>query len=129
MVWPSHDMPGWFQLITEKVMEQCGVTDFPNSCNANLYEDGDDVVGWHADDEPLFNATNQDALIISLSLGTSREFVYRLNTQPDREHPIMLNDGDLCTMEGMTQKYYKHSISKKKGEALARINLTWRWIV
>ena len=129
MEWSCRDMPGWFQLITAQVMQVCGVTQPPNSCNANLYEDGDDVVGWHADDEPLFKATLQDALIISLSLGTKRTFAYRLNTQPNHEHKITLGDGDLCTMEGMMQKYYKHAILKQKGETQARINLTWRWIV
>ena len=110
-------------------MQECGVTQFPNSCNANLYESEDDVVGWHADDEPIFQATVHDALIISLSLGASRTFAYRLNTQLNIEHTVRLGDGDLCTMEGMMQKYYKHAILPEKGKAEPRINLTWRWIV
>ena len=129
MEWPSHNMPGWFQAVTKHVMQECGVTQLPNSCNANLYEHEEDVVGWHADDEPLFQATVQDALIISLSLGASRTFAYRLNTQPNLEHTIRLKDGDLCTMEGMMQKHYKHAILKEKGKTEPRINLTWRWIV
>ena len=129
MKWPCNDMPGWFQAVTTHVMQECGVTQFPNSCNANLYECEDDVVGWHADDEPIFQATVRDALIISLSLGASRTFAYRLNTQLNIEHTVRLGDGDLCTMEGMMQKYYKHAILPEKGKAEPRINLTWRWIV
>ena len=71
----------------------------------------------------------RDALIISLSLGASRTFAYRLNTQLNIEHTVRLGDGDLCTMEGMMQKYYKHAILPEKGKAEPRINLTWRWIV
>ena len=97
--WPNMIMPPWFLDLTDEacpslqrhapqVCRACGVTERPNSCNANLYEDGaadrarmacddlaaltqdeKDSVGWHADDEPCFDAKHSDVLIISLSLG------------------------------------------------------------
>ena len=127
--WPCQIMPGWLQQITEQVGAACGLKCLPNSCNANMYESGDDIVGWHADDEPLFQANKQDALIISLSLGGPRTFVYRLNSKPDHVHKLQLGDGDLCTMEGLMQKYYKHAVIREHKEVEPRINLTWRWIV
>ena len=127
--WPCHAMPAWFQVLTAQVCAACGIKDPPNSCNANMYESGDDMVGWHADNEPLFKADKQDALIISLSLGASRTFAYRLNAQPDKVKDLRLHDGDLFTMEGLTQKYYKHAVRKERRDVLPRINLTWRWIV
>ncbi|CAK0858976.1 unnamed protein product, partial [Prorocentrum cordatum] len=65
--WEPIEMEGWFLEISEAVFRECGVVERPNSCNANMYDSGLQVVGWHCDDEPLFNATGQDALIISLS--------------------------------------------------------------
>ena len=127
--WSCQDMPGWLQQITVIVGKVCGLRDLPNSCNANMYESGDDVVGWHADDEPLFQASKRDALIISLSLGAARTFVYRLNTPLDQAHKQRLHDGDLCVTEGLMQKYYKHAVVREQGEVGPRINLTWRWIV
>ena len=127
--WACQIMPEWLQQITKQIGEICGLTDPPNSCNANMYETGEDVVGWHADDEPLFKANEQDALIISLSLGTSRIFAYRPNDNPDQARRQLLADGDLCVMEGLMQKYYKHAVPRAQEVVGPRINLTWRWIV
>lgn len=46
----------------------------PNSVNINLYEDGSQGCGWHADDESLFDGKVQDCRILSMSLGDGREF-------------------------------------------------------
>ena len=47
--------------------------DWPDSCNLNLYESGDHSVGWHSDDEFLFQGTSSLAgqlmLIRSTGLG------------------------------------------------------------
>eukprot|EP00913_Durusdinium_trenchii_P030307 g28391.t1 len=76
-------------------------------CNLNLYMDGSNTVGWHADDESLFQGKHQDITIISLSLGMPRRFELRYNwpetAEEDEVLPIILNNGDLMTMEGMTQ--------------------------
>ena len=41
----------------------------PNAVNINLYEDGGQGLGFHADDESLFDGLNQDCRIISVSVG------------------------------------------------------------
>ena len=130
-LWANQCMPGWFREMTVLVAKACGLdeSNLPNSCNANFYESGNEVVGWHADNEPLFQATKQDALIISLSLGATRTFAYRLNAQPSQVFRLPLGDGDICTMEGLMQKHYKHAILKEGSVQASRINLTWRWIV
>merc|ERR1719171_772285 len=87
-------------------------------------------VGWHADDEPLFQGKFSDCSIISLSLGAMRTFEIRVNHPEDGERPLIktkLRSGDLLTMEGMLQKYYQHRIPKEAAQG-PRINLTWRWI-
>ena len=127
--WRSFDMPEWFLDLTRIVCEQCNIQELPNSCNANLYEHPNDCVGWHADDEPLFQADKRDTLIISLSLGVSRKFAYRPKNQMTPARTIDLNDGDICTMEELMQKYYIHSVYRGSSGRGSRINLTWRWVV
>ena len=126
--------PVWMIELMNEVMPYCGFKEFsemPNSCNLNLYEDGTQMCGWHADDEELFQGKFQDCRIISLSLGATRRFELELNWPEDGESvgvTQQLADGDLCTMEGMTQKHYMHRVPEEDGAVGQRINLTWRWI-
>lgn len=126
--------PPWMVYLMQSAMPRCGFPDpatWPNSCNLNLYEDGAMSVGWHSDDERLFQGTFQDACIISLSLGAKRKFELRANipAKGDQILQMSLADGDLCTMEGMTQKHYQHRVPKESDVKGPRINLTWRWLV
>ena len=132
--------------ITKAVSTIVGRRILLNSCNLNYYPRGGGV-GFHADDEFLFDGLHRDVRIISLSLcapGPSgwgaRKFQIRKKKDPtndDDVQEILLGHGDLLTMEGMFQKYYLHSVwpgdSKEyedhpltQGE---RINLTWRTFV
>mmetsp|Transcript_33443 Transcript_33443/g.90539 ORF Transcript_33443/g.90539 Transcript_33443/m.90539 type:complete len:147 (-) Transcript_33443:336-776(-) len=127
------EYPPWMVRLMRLVMPFCGLTDeaeWPTSCNMNLYEDGGASVGWHADDESLFQGKFTDIYIISLSLGVTRKFELRLNWPEEGEKPlrrILLNSGDLLTMEGMVQKHYQHRVPKEENVDGPRINLTWRW--
>merc|ERR1711879_2259 len=121
--------------LLQGVMPLCGIksmSQWPNCCNLSLYEDGGAGVGWHADDESLFQGKFQDILIISLSFGVTRRFELRYN-HPDagtaEVHQFPLSSGDLMTMEGMLQKHMQHRIPKEANVAGPRINLTWRWVV
>ncbi|CAE7215179.1 ALKBH3, partial [Symbiodinium microadriaticum] len=128
------EYPVWMVELMQSVMPHCGLTeikDMPNSCNLNLYEDGKQMVGWHADDEELFQGKSKDCRIISLSLGASRQFELELNWPgPDESIGVVqtLSDGDICTMEGMTQKHFMHRVPEEETPVGPRINLTWRWI-
>ncbi|CAE8643993.1 unnamed protein product, partial [Polarella glacialis] len=122
--------PDWMEELMRECMPLCGFPDsrtWPNSCNFNFYHDGHGSVGWHSDDEKLFQGRNRDCLIISLSLGEARTFMLRCGSW---EESLWLKGGDLCTMEGLTQKYYRHCAPKEFDSDMGpRINLTWRWIV
>merc|ERR1719258_124800 len=53
---PPQEYPPWMNEILRVVMPMCGCNnpeDWPDSCNMNLYEDGQMSVVWHADDEQL----------------------------------------------------------------------------
>lgn len=126
---PPLSMDPWLLDITDRVCRACGLKERPNALNANFYDSGEQTVGWHSDNEPLFDATNQDALIVSLSLGATRSFELRSKDNPFETATVKLEDGDLCTMEGLCQKHYRHRVPPEPQEKGPRINLTWRWIV
>ncbi|CAE8626792.1 unnamed protein product, partial [Polarella glacialis] len=128
------EYPPWMIELMTSLMPLCGLqqtTHWPDSCNMNLYEDGGMSVGWHSDDEKIFQGKFRDIAIISLSLGVTRKFELRSNWPGEREkrvHQVLLGDGDLMTMEGMTQKHFQHRVPKEDNITGPRINLTWRWV-
>lgn len=128
-----QEFPKWMIELLSHTMKFCGLkpNDWPNSCNLNLYEDGGMTVGWHSDDEKLFQGKFRDCRIISLSLGAERRFELRLNWPEEHERPVqkmMLGSGDLLTMEGMVQKHFQHRVPREENVKAPRINLTWRWV-
>lgn len=132
---PAQEYEPWMWEVMKVVMPLCGLNDpsnWPNACNLNVYEDGTHQVGWHTDDEPLFQGKFRDCLILSLSLGATRNFGIRVNW-PDGEEQaewsLPVAHGDLMTMEGMFQKHMKHRVPRERGIFDKRINLTWRWVV
>jgi alkylated DNA repair dioxygenase AlkB len=132
---PPETYPPWMHDILSVYMPFCGIqdpADWPNGCNVNLYENGSHAVGWHSDDEILFQGRFRDIRILSLSLGQPRKFELRKNWPEEGEEADMrmtLGCGALCTMEGMTQKHYMHRVPRDSDNLGPRINLTWRWVV
>jgi alkylated DNA repair dioxygenase AlkB len=94
-----------------------------NSVLANLYRDGDDAMGWHADAEPELGPA---PVIASLSLGAPRRFVLRHRARGLR-HALVLEPGSLLVMAGPTQTHWQHALPRGKA-AGPRINLTFRRI-
>lgn len=127
---PAH-YPQFMVDLMDIVMPLCGLNDrsaWPNSCSLARYSPSDGL-DWIADDEQLFQGTEQNCAIISLSLGAPRHFEVRRAADVTAKKGVCkftLNGGDVCTMEGMTQRHYHYRVSKDGG---ARLNLTWRWIV
>lgn len=94
-----------------------------NSVLANLYRDGRDSVGWHADDE-----RDMGEVIASVSLGASRNFRLRHKARKVPALGVVLTSGSLLVMgEGM-QRYWEHTIPKTAKPVGPRINLTFRWL-
>lgn len=102
-----------------------------NSVLANLYRDGHDAMGWHADDEPELGT---QPVIASLSLGAARRFRFRRRrargepAQPGDTVELMLPHGSLLRMAGNTQHQYRHELPRVRGLVEPRINLTFRRI-
>lgn len=96
-----------------------------NSVLANLYRNGRDSVGWHADSEPELG---KQPTIFSLSLGASRFFDYRQKNNNSSRQRIELHAGTLIIMQGSFQQYWQHQVPKQLKILVPRINLTFRYI-
>lgn len=94
-----------------------------NSVLANLYRDGNDSMGWHADDEPELG---DEPVIASLSLGADRDFLLRHRTRELPTKYLRLEHGSLLIMAGTTQQYWQHALPKRRRVSAPRINLTFR---
>ena len=91
-----------------------------NAVLCNLYRDGNDSVGLHADAEP-----EMGPVISSVSLGAER--LFRLKRKGGTvAFWERLPHGSLFIMAGNTQKTFKHEVPKERGVVQPRINLTFR---
>lgn len=89
--------------LREAVAQAAGVPF--NSVLVNLYRDGADSNGWHADDEP--------------GLGERRS---------GETVETALEHGSLLVMSGRSQECWKHTVPKERRVREARINLTFRFV-
>ncbi|MGI9291783.1 MAG: alpha-ketoglutarate-dependent dioxygenase AlkB family protein [Gammaproteobacteria bacterium] len=121
----------WFPALNElrsQVSAAAGC-DF-NSVLCNLYRDGNDSMGWHADDEPELG---EQPVIASLSLGAARDFQLRRKGQEQKQRRVArtftLTPGSLLLMQGNSQRDWLHALPKRKRVSEPRINLTFRRIL
>ncbi len=92
----------------------------------NLYRDGKDSNGWHADNEKELGT---NPIIASMSFGAERYFHLQHNNDKNLKLKILLEHGSLLVMKGTTQHFWKHQIPKTAKPIGSRINLTFRSIV
>lgn len=91
----------------------------------NLYRDGRDSNGWHADNE---KELGRNPTIASVSFGAERSFHLQHNSIKEAKQKITLGHGSLLIMKGETQHFWKHQIPKTNKPIPPRINLTFRII-
>lgn len=95
-----------------------------NSVLINAYRNGQDSMGWHADDEPELG---KNPLIASISLGAAR--IFRWREKPScKSDGVELQQGSLLLLSGNFQHRYQHSVTKTRRETGLRINLTFRQV-
>jgi alkylated DNA repair dioxygenase AlkB len=93
-----------------------------NGVLLNLYRDGNDSMGAHADAEPELG---RDPLVASVSLGAVRSFVLR-HRRADERRSLDLAPGSLLLMGGSLQHHWVHALPKTRAPVGPRINLTFR---
>jgi len=122
----NHQPRPWtmeLQSVRARLEQQCWCTF--NSVLANLYRDGKDSMGCHADDEKELGL---NPVIASLSLGDER--LFKLHHKKRKQTlDIILGHGDLLVMAGSLQHHWLHSVPKTKKIKTPRINLTFRKIM
>lgn len=110
--------------LRERVVRATGVAF--NSVLLNLYRDGVDSMGFHADDEPELG---ENPVIASVSLGAERTFVLHARRGKDEGLRIVLGHGSLLVMGGALQHTHRHGLPKERRVATPRLNLTFRRVL
>lgn len=93
-----------------------------NTVLINLYRDGADSMGWHADDDYAPRTTSS---IASVSLGAARRFDLRDRVTRARVATTLPHGSVLVMGEG-TQARWMHQLPKVRGAVGPRVNLTFR---
>ena len=123
IVMQPHSWNPLLMFIKNKIEEICN-ENF-TTILLNLYRNGKDSNGWHADNE---RELGRNPVIASVSFGSERSFHLQHNSIADAKLKITLGNGSLLLMKGETQHYWKHQIPKTSKEINPRINLTFRII-
>ncbi len=97
-----------------------------NSVLINSYENGEQYMGWHCDNE---KELGKSPSICSISLGASRDFLFRDKSDHTKKVKVVLENGDLLLMEGKTQEFWDHALPKRLKIKKRRVNLTFRQIL
>jgi alkylated DNA repair dioxygenase AlkB len=122
----DHDPQPWLPSLTHMRERAASLTGAPfNAVLLNLYRDGRDGMGWHADDEPELG---RNPVIASVSLGAERRFCLRHRRRKDLKLDLRLPHGSLLCMSGATQHHWLHALPKTRRPVGERINLTFRLV-
>jgi alkylated DNA repair dioxygenase AlkB len=122
----THQAIEWTEALAQirHAVEAAAGTPF-NSVLLNFYRDGQDSIGYHADDEPELGV---NPVIASISLGSVRQFVLKHKKRGEKI-TYQLAHGSLLVMGGTCQHHWMHGLPKTKAAVGERINLTFRHIV
>ena len=91
----------------------------------NLYRNGNDSNGWHADNE---KELGKNPVIASVSFGAERFFHFKHRLNKALNYKLLLGHGSLLVMKGEMQHFWLHQLPKTKQTLGERINLTFRSI-
>jgi len=126
-----HRAAGWLtalEMLKDRLVIELGQPF--NFVLANLYEDQNASMGWHADNEPELGT---EPVIASVSLGATRTLRVRpANKVPGKvrtSSPVPLPHGSLLVMQGASQVEFQHALPKTTRPCGPRINLTFRRVL
>lgn len=120
---PPRAAPECLTTVLHRV-NQAANTEF-NHLLLNLYRNGDDSMGMHADDEAELGS---DPTVATLTLGATRKFLLKARHGGHRLE-YALGDGSLLIMGGRCQAEYVHGVPKTRAAVSPRLSITFRRIV
>jgi alkylated DNA repair dioxygenase AlkB len=122
----THEAVPWTpELLSVKASVEAAAGTTWNSLLLNLYRDGRDSIGFHADDEPELG---MNPVVGSVSLGAARRFILKHRSSGEKLE-FALPHGSLLVMAGTCQHHYVHGVPKTAKPVGPRINLTFRRIL
>ena len=117
-----HALPWTEELLNLRTIVEERTNTTYNSCLLNLYQNGEEAMSWHSDDEA---SLGKNTNITSLSFGAERKFSLKHKTSKQTVS-LILETGSLLVMKGETQTKWLHCVPKMKNIESPRINLTFR---
>lgn len=102
----------------------------------NRYNDGDDYINYHADDE---KELGDDPTVVGVTLGAEREFKFKPKkdfypknmlkyNDNDKDITLTLHHGSIVAMYAPTNNNWLHSLPKRANIKKPRISLTFRYL-
>ncbi|XP_066978616.1 DNA oxidative demethylase ALKBH2-like isoform X2 [Macrobrachium rosenbergii] len=127
---PARPWPRPLRAIRDLLVRVTGHTF--NFVLVNRYQDGNDHMGEHKDDE---KELDRSAPIASITLGQPRDFYFKHQDARGRNKKfidkvnIVLEHGSLLMMNYPTNNYWYHALPTRKAVHGPRINLTFRTLI
>lgn len=113
----------WTALIGGLATKVAAAVDRPfNYVLVNRYRDGNDMLGWHADDERDLGTS---PVIAAVSVGAERTFRIRPR-HGGASIGQVLGHGSLLVMWGASQRHYKHCLPRTRRHVGERLSFTFR---
>lgn len=116
--------PTCLATVRDRVRERVGQPF--NGALANLYADGKERLGWHADAE---RDLVPDPVIASVSVGATRRFLLRNIECKELQREFELEHGSLFVMGAGTQSHWKHRAPEAARCTEPRVNFTFRCVI
>lgn len=98
----------------------------PNFVLINRYEDGDQYIGYHTDNEKDLVPFSP---IAGVSFGAEREMVFMNKSNSSNKKKLLLKNGSSYCIHYPTNANYLHSIPKTKYVKSPRISFTFREMI
>jgi alkylated DNA repair dioxygenase AlkB len=112
--------------LEKTIVEQLKIASTFNSVLCNLYRNGQDSMGFHADNEKELGL---NPIIASINFGETRRFIFRRRDDKSVKYELELSHGSLLVMSGAMQHHWLHAVPKEPKRTKSRINLTFRHIL
>lgn len=97
-----------------------------NAVLVNYYRNGHDHISWHSDKTGDLIKIQGQTIIVSVTFGATRKFLFRRTDNHNTKYSLNLAHGDLLIMKGKTNDFWQHALPKRVGLTKPRINLTFR---